>query len=322
MLNKSKSLGVKISKVAHFVPNSVVTNQDIIDKYSLRLKDEWVRQNIGIEKRHWCTNEKASDLASEVFKKLLSDGINPDLLILSTVSADVMTPATACIVQANTTPGATYPAFDLVSACAGLCFAIDVGIRYVMSGMTRVSCIASETRSYYLNKQDRRTVMLFGDGAAGVNLEKTKDDEIGIFYSKTLSDGRFWNSIVVPGIGTPTPHIEMRDASGIFEEAIKQMSKLVNDALAQTTLKIQQISHFIFHQASSNIVKSVAKELNLSDEQYSINFERMGNTTSASVGILLSELVDSKTIKKNDLICMIATGGGFSAGVILFRWED
>lgn len=324
-----KSLGVKISKTAHFLPPKVVSNQQIIDEYSLRLKDSWVKDNIGIHQRHWCTNEKASDLGSEVLKQLLSNCATPDLLIVATVSADVMTPATACIIQSNVTPGATYPAFDLTSACAGLSFAIDMGIKYICSGHHLVSCIAAETRSYYLDKQDRRTVMLFGDGSSGVNLSPTQESEIGIFYSKIMSDGRFWNSIVVPGSGSEvlskkescTPTIQMRDANGIFEEATKQMATLIRNALNETGLVTKDIKQFIFHQASANIVKAAAKELGLDENQYHINFDRIGNTTSASVGIVLDELVQNQKLKKNDYVCLIATGGGFSAGIQLFRWE-
>lgn len=329
MSKKIKSLGVKIAQTAHFLPKRVVTNQDIIDTYSLRLKDSWVKENIGISQRHWCEDEKASDLGSHVLRSLLAGNKKTELLIVSTVSSDIMTPATACIIQANVNPGETYPAFDITSACAGLSFAVDVGIKYIQSGLKRVSCVATETRSYYLDKQDRRTVMLFADGASGVNLEKTSNDEIGIFYSKILTDGRFWNSIVVPGSGSeamakkisPRPIIEMRDASGIFEEAIKQMTSLIKDALEENGLTKKDINHFIFHQASSNIVKTAAKNLDLDEGQYTINFERIGNTTSASVGILLDELVQAQKIKKDDYICLIATGGGFSAGLQLFRWE-
>lgn len=329
MSKKLKSLGVKIAKTAHFLPPNIVTNQDIIERYNLRLKDSWVIDNIGISERRWCENEKASDLGSHVLRELLKDNIKTQMLIVSTVSSDIMTPATACIIQSNVTPGDTYPAFDITSACAGLSFAIDMGIKYIQSGLLRVSCVATETRSYYLDKQDRRTVMLFADGASGLNLEKSNNDEVGIFYSKIITDGRFWNSIVVPGSGSEVmsqktdsrPVIEMRDASGIFEEAIKQMTSLVMDALTENDLGVSDINHFIFHQASANIVKTAAKNLNLEQDQYTINFDRIGNTTSASVGILLDELVLDKKIKKGDYICLIATGGGFSAGLQLFRWE-
>lgn len=320
MSEKPRGFGVKISNCSSHLPDGVMSNQDIIDKYSLRLKDEWVKLNIGIEKRHWAADdEKASDLGAKALEKVLDKDPEKklDALIVSTVSQDVMTPATACIIQSLVTPGQLYPAFDLTAACGGFVFAIDQARRMVQTGMKKVACVAAETRSHYLNKKDRRTVMLFGDGAGAVTLEPCEEGEVGIFYSKTLSDGRFWNSIVVPNDG----HIEMRDASGIFESAIKEMSNLISGALEESQMTKEDISTFIFHQASRNIVKAAADNLGLNEDQYLINFDQVGNMTSASVAVLLDEAVKSGKIKKGDNICLIATGGGFSAGVLLLRWE-
>ena len=331
MSKKLKSFGVKIASSSSHLPDGVMTNQDIIDEYSLRLKDEWVKLNIGIEQRHWCKNgEKASDLGAKALEKALNGNDDIDALIVSTVSQDVMTPATACIIQSLVTPGKLYPAFDITAACGGFVFAIDQARRMIQTGMKRVACVATETRSYYLRKKDRRTVMLFGDGAGAVTLVPCSKDEIGIFYSKTISDGRFWNSIVVPGAGSEamsktgeaSTHIEMRDAAGIFESAIKEMSNLINDALNETGLSKEDIGTFIFHQASRNIVKAAADNLDLAEDQYVINFDQVGNMTSASVAVLLDECVKSKKIIKGQNVCIIATGGGFSAGVILLRWEE
>jgi 3-oxoacyl-[acyl-carrier-protein] synthase-3 len=325
-----KGFGVKISNCSSHLPDGVMTNQDIIDEYSLRLKDEWVKLNIGIEKRHWCKNgEKASDLGAAALKEVLAGKDDLDALIVSTVSQDVMTPATACIIQSLVTPGKLYPAFDLTAACGGFVFAIDQGRRMIQTGMKKVACVATETRSYYLKKKDRRTVMLFGDGAGAVTLEPCENDEVGIFYSKTISDGRYWNSIVVPGAGSEAMadkgeascHIEMRDAAGIFESAIKEMSALIQNALDDTGLTKEDIGTFIFHQASRNIVKAAADNLELSEDQYLINFDQVGNMTSASVAVLLDQAVKSGKIVKGQNVCIIATGGGFSAGVILLRWE-
>ncbi len=314
-----KSLGVKIQASAHYLPASIISNQDIIEQNSLRLKDQWVKDNIGINNRHWVTQESVADLGCEVLKELIAkSSLQPECLIVATVSGQYSTPATACMIQAQTTPGQLYPSFDITSACAGLMFAMDIGIRYIQTGFKSVTCIATETRSLFLDKKDRRTVMLFGDGASGMVLAPCQEDEIGIFYSKTMSDGRFWNSIVVPN---ETQKIEMRDASGIFESAIEKMSTLIEDALKESSTTKDQYKHFIFHQASRNIVLAAAKNLELREDQFTINFDEVGNTTSASVGILLDQCVNDKKIQKGDLVCMLATGGGFSAAISLFRWE-
>lgn len=331
---RSNLINVKISAISHFLPENIKTNQNIIDKYSLRLKDDWIKASIGIESRHWCEDEEsASDLAANVLKKLCSSYSNDkeeiiDALIVSTVSEDLMTPSTATIVQSLTHPGQTYPAFDITAACSGFVYAIDLGKRMVQTGHESVACIASEIRSYYLNKKDRRTVMLFGDGAGGVILSPCQEGEVGIIYSKLVADGRFWNSIVVTGNGSRKvkedkafDHIEMRDATHIFETAVSEMQSLVISSIKEAKLSLEDIDYFIFHQASKNIVKQVAEGLKLSEDQYYKNFHNKGNMTSASTAVALSEAYQDGKIKKGDKVLMIATGGGFTGGVIIFRWE-
>ncbi len=326
-----KSYGVKIAQIDDFLPDGITTNEDIITQNQLRLKDEWVQKSIGIRQRHWCKNgETASDLGAKALRKVLPSKSSLEGLIVSTVSEDVMTPSTACIIQSKATPGELYPAFDIKAACAGFIFALDMGRRMIQTGAKKIACVATETRSYYLDKKDRRTVMLFGDGAAAAILEKTQKNEIGIFYSHLISDGRFWDAIFVPASGgliqarneAPKNSIVMNDASGIFDSAILKMQELINNALTECKLTKNDIDHFIIHQASKNIVAKVADELKLDPSQFTINFDQVGNITSASVGVLLSQCLKEKRIKKGDLICLIATGGGYSAGIILLRWEQ
>jgi 3-oxoacyl-[acyl-carrier-protein] synthase-3 len=307
-----------------------MTNQDIIEKYNLRLKDQWVKDNIGIHQRHWCqNNESASDLGTEVLSILLEkDPKQLSALIVSTVSQDFMTPATATILQNNVTPGQTYPVFDLTAACSGFIYAIDTARRLVQTGHKKVACVATEIRSYYLNKKDRRTVMLFGDGAGGLTLEPCAEGEVGIIDSKLLADGRHYNSIVVTGSGSqrvkeedPKDIVEMRDAVKIFGSAVEEMKNLVNEMLDKHGLNIYDVNYFIIHQASKVIVEKVAETLGIPKEKYILNFPEKGNMTSASTAVALSEAVEQGKINKGDIVLMLATGGGFTAGVTLFRWE-
>ena len=324
---RANLINVKISAVSHFLPKNIKTNQDIIDENSLRLKDEWIKGSIGIESRHWCEDgESASDLAAEVLKGMPH---KIDALIVSTVSQDLMTPSTAAIVQSIVHPGENYPAFDITAACSGFVYALDLGKRMVQTGHQRVACIASEIRSYYLNKQDRRTVMLFGDGAGGVVLSPCEEGEVGIIYSKLVADGRHWNSIVVTGNGSrkekeneeAKSHIEMRDATHIFETAVSEMQTIVLNSLKEAKLKLSDIDYFIFHQASRNIVKNVAEALDLDEDKYFRNFHNKGNMTSASTAVALSEAHQEGKIKKGDNVLILATGGGFTGGVVILRWE-
>lgn len=317
---------VKIASINKFLPKTVKTNQEIIDEQSLRLKDNWVKEFIGIESRSWCTNnETASDLGVEVLKGLNK---NIDALIVSTVSQDYMTPSTATVIQGKATPGEFYPAFDITAACSGFLYAIDLGRRMVQTGHKRVACVATEIRSYYLNKKDRRTVMLFGDGAAGITLEPCEAGETGIIESRIMADGRYHQAILVEGSGSAKEKseqinltLEMRDAVNIFESAIKEMKNLVGSILDDHNLNIDQIDFFIFHQASKVIVEKVAESLEVPKEKYILNFPTRGNMTSASTAVALTEAYEDQKIKKGDLVFIIATGGGFTAGATLLRWE-
>ena len=308
-----KSLGVKISNIQMYLPETIVSNQNIIEEHNLRLKDQWVKDNIGITERRW-TDLKASELGSEVLKKL---NIVPEALIFATVSQDYNTPATATVVQGKTHPGKLYPAFDVTAACSGFLYALDIGQRFIRTGMKQVACIASEVRSRDLNKQDRRTVMLFGDGAAGVILTPCEEGEVGIIDIKTMADGRYHDAIVVPNGGK----IEMRDAAQIFQSAIEQMQNLVTDTLKENNLNLDDIDYFIIHQASKVIVEKVSEALELPSNKVFMHFPTRGNMTSASTAVSLCEAHEDKKIKKGDLVLVLATGGGFSAGISIMRWE-
>jgi 3-oxoacyl-[acyl-carrier-protein] synthase-3 len=332
-----KGLGVKIAAVAHTLPARVWTNQELIDTHKLRLKDAWVRENIGIEARHFCSEgESASTLAASVCQKLLAKaGLTPgdvDRLIVATVSPDVLTPSTACITQSLFAPGELFPCVDLVAACGGFLYALDYGRRCVQTGDERVLCVAAEVRSAFLNKQDRRTVMLFGDGAAGVLLTRAAPTEVGIVDTRVHADGRYWDLISVPAGGTRVRtsaeslaagehFITMKDGSAIFERAVSEMGQLVESALERHGFTLADVDFFVFHQASANIVRRICERLSIDERKTRIDFPLVGNTTAASVPLVLSQAVEAGQIQPGALVVMVATGGGFTAGVALLRWE-
>jgi 3-oxoacyl-[acyl-carrier-protein] synthase-3 len=332
-----KGLGVKIAGVAHALPARAWTNQELIERHGLRLKDAWVRENIGIEERRFCEpGQGASSLAAEVCRQLVAQaGIGPeaiDRLIVATVSPDVPTPSTACITQSLFAPGQLFPCVDLVAACGGFLYALDYGRRCVQTGDERVLCVAAEVRSAFLNRADRRTVMLFGDAAAGVLLTRASAAEVGILTTSVHADGRYWDLIRVPAGGTRAPataetvaagahYITMQDGAAIFDRAVSEMAELVSRAVAGQGLALSDVDFFVFHQASGNIVRRVCERLGIAPEKTRINFHRVGNTTAASVPLVLSEAVQEGQIRPGSLVAMVATGGGFTAGVSLVRWE-
>lgn len=331
------STGCRVSAVAHYLPPRVWTNQDVIDTYSLRLRDKWVRENLGIEERRWCEpGDATSGLAAQVCEALLAkSGYAPgdiDRLIVATVSPDVPTPSTACVTQSLFAKGALFPCVDLVAACGGFLYALDYGRRCIQTGDERVLVVAAEVRSAFLDKQDRRTVMLFGDGAAGVLLERCRPGEVGVVDTQLFADGQFWDLISVPGGGTRQPttpetvaqglhHITMRDGGAIFERAVSEMSSLTRRICEQHGLALSDVGFFAFHQASANIVLRVCETLGVELGRTHINFPRVGNCTAASVPLVLSEAASEGRLQPGDWVVCVATGGGFTAGAALLRWE-
>jgi 3-oxoacyl-[acyl-carrier-protein] synthase-3 len=200
----------------------------------------------------------------------------------------------------------------------------------VQTGDSLVMCIASEVRSLFLDKKDRRTVMLFGDGAAGVLLAPCAPGEVGIVATETSADGRFWDVVSVPGGGTRAlgsdapqrPVITMKDAALVFDRAVSEMCGLATGAVEQHGIALADVDFFVFHQASGVIQRAVCDRLSIPKEKTIVNFDRVGNTTAASVPLALSEAVDLGFVKPGDLVCLVATGGGFTAGAALLRWEE
>jgi 3-oxoacyl-[acyl-carrier-protein] synthase-3 len=310
--------GVKIAALAHELPARAITNQEIIDARHLRLKDEWVRENLGIVERRWCgPGENAATLAAGVCRKLADDPGGIDRLILATVSPEIMTPATACVVQSLFAPGATFPCVDVVAACSGFLYALDLGRRCVQTGDRRVLCVASEARSAFLDRQDRRTVMLFGDGAAGVLLEPCAPGETGILSTRLHADGRHWDAITVPNGG----HITMNDGPAIFGRAVDEMAGLARSTCAGAGVALDDVDLFVFHQASGAIVARVRERLGLAPERTHETFSWLGNTTAASVPLGLAAAALAGKLRAGALVLLVATGGGFTAGSALLRWE-
>jgi 3-oxoacyl-[acyl-carrier-protein] synthase-3 len=330
-------LGVAIGAIAHVLPERVMTNQAIIDAYGLRLTDRWVRENIGIHERRWCSpGQTASTMAADVCRMLVARaGIDVsaiDRLIIATVSPDQPTPSTACVVQSRFAPGQTFACMDVVAACGGFLYALDLGRRCVQTGDENVLVVASEVRSAFLDKKDRRTVMLFGDGAAGVLLRPSREGEVGIIDTRVFADGRYWDAISVPagGVNKPTSEatlaagehtIVMKDGAAIFDRAIVEMQALVTRTLEAAGITHEDVGFFAFHQASLSIVRKVQANLGIPDAKVGIAFDRLGNVTAASVPIVLAEAVEQGRIVPGMLVCAVATGGGFTAGRALFRYE-
>ena len=323
--------GAKIVGVGHFAPAKVVTNHDF--EQWLDTSDEWISTRTGMKRRHWASEEEAtSDLALAAAHKALEHAkLAPndiDAYIVCTATPDYPFPATACIVAAKL--GAKdKPAFDLEIACSGFIYGLTVASSLVRAGVyRRVMLIGAETLSKIVNKNDRGTAILFGDGAGAVILEQSNEDSF--LASELGSDGSNPQLLQVEAGGSRHPmdvaalssganliHMEGRE---VFKFAVTKMIDATDRALEKAQLAKGDVALLIPHQANKRIIDAAAKYLDMPAERVVVNIEEYGNTSAASIPIALSEAVHGGRLKHGDTIVFVGFGGGLSWGAVAWRW--
>lgn len=325
-------LGVAIAATGAYLPERVVTNETLVAECGLPVSPRWIERHTGIKERRFAgPDEHTSDLAAACGREVLSragvDAGAVDRLILATVSADWPTPATACVVQHAI--GASCPAFDVTSACAGFLVALDLGIRCVRTGDAAVLVLASEVRSRFVDMSDPRVAPLFSDGAGGVLLVPAKPGS-GFLSCELASDGAGAEKVYVPAGGARRPAsaetvaanehtIRMLDGRGVFEQAVTGMAAIAERALAAAGLTIDQIDVVVPHQANRLIIEAGMKALGVPLEKAVVTIDRIGNCTAATVPITLHEAVTSGRLRPGQTALLIAVGGGYTAGAAVYR---
>lgn len=327
--------GVKISSYGYFLPENIVSNEQVLKESSLPLTDEWVKKRIGTETRHRISdNEFTSDMAIKASNRAIEKAnINKneiELIVLSTISPDNPSPSTACAVQNGLGISETLcPSFDISAACSGFIYGLDIGCKNIITGAKKVLVVASEVRSRFVNKKDPSTFAIFGDGAGAVILEPCEKGE-GIIAIEILADGRGYFSVHIPAGGTRKPateetiknnehFIKMENGEKIFFEVVEGMSEYSTRFLEKAGFTLDDIDFFIPHQANLNIIKEVARRLKLPKEKLIVNFSEVGNTSSASIPIALAQAIEKNIIKKGQLVLMSAVGAGHTMGLVLLR---
>jgi 3-oxoacyl-[acyl-carrier-protein] synthase-3 len=323
--------GVRISAVAHHVPAAVLTNEDL--EKVLDTSDEWITTRTGMKRRHIAAPEEAtSDLALVAARKALKraalSAAEVDCFIVATVTPDFPFPATACIV-ASKLGASDKPAFDIEIACSGFIYGLTVAASLIRSGVyKRVMLIGAETLTKIVNRNDRSTAVLFGDGAGAVILEPADVDS---FLSSELgTDGSRPEVLRVAAGGSRHPataaaldageqyiHMEGRE---VFKFAVTKMIESTDIALRKANLTKSDVDWLIPHQANKRIIDSAAKYLEMPAEKVVVNIHEYGNTSAASIPIALSEAVEAGKIKDGDIIVFVGFGGGLSWGAVAWRW--
>lgn len=319
----------KISQVAHYLPKKIVTNDDLAQQ--MDTSDEWIRSRTGIRQRHVATDETTSELASQVAKKLLEksqlDASDIDFIIVATITPDASMPSTAAMVQAAIGAKKAF-AYDLVAACSGFVFALSTAEKMLASGVyKRGLVIGAETLSRSVDWSDRSTAVLFGDGAGGVLLEACEQPS---FLAEILrTDGRRGASLTA-GIDqkeTPfstqsrqQPFIQM-EGRAIFEFATRDVTATMAELLEQADMTVDCVDYFLLHQANIRILDKMARKLGVAREKFPANMDKYGNTSAASIPILLSECVESGMLRLDgsQTVLMAGFGGGLTWGTLLLQ---
>lgn len=320
---------VKIVGTGSYVPQNVVTNDDLTK--IVDTNDEWISSRTGIKQRRITIDENTSDLAYKAALKALQNSNEKvediDLIICATSSPDFLTPSTACIIQSKL--GAKNAvAFDISAACTGLIYGMIIAQQFIKTKMhNTILVIGSETLSKILNWEDRSTCVLFGDGASAVIL-KSSEEENSFLSTHWEADGTKWNYLQCPSskiVDIYSPQYESQNfismlGSDVFKFAVKSFIKGVKTVLDKSNCSKDDIKYIIPHQANIRIINYAAKVLKMPMDKFYTNLDKYGNTSAASIGIALDELVDKGLLNKGDKLILVAFGAGMTSGAILLEW--
>lgn len=318
----------RIIGTGSYAPDQVVTNDDLAK--IVETSDEWIRSRTGIrERRIAAADEGTSAMAIKAAERAIEDaGIKPeelDIILLATSSPDYCFPNGACEVQAAI-GAVNAAAFDISAACTGFVFALSTAQAFIQAGIYKTGLvIGADCLSKLTDWSDRGTCVLFGDGAGAAVVQA---EETGVIHSIMHSDGVKGPvlSCLARSEGNflsgkkPELGYMYMDGQEVFKFAVKRVPECIGQILAQTGTDIEDIKYFVLHQANFRIFESMAKRLKQPMEKFPMNIDRYGNTSGASVPIMLDELNREGKLKKGDKIILSGFGGGLTWGAILLEW--
>lgn len=319
-------MGFTILGTGSYAPAHVVANDEL--SALVDTNDEWITQRIGVKSRHISVEETNVDMAVQAAERALQNaGVSAeelDLIIATTISGDSLSPGTGCMVQNRI--GAACPAFDLGAACSGFLFALETAAGFLARGAyKKILVVSAERMSGLVDWTDRGTCCIFGDGAGAVVLGQ--------------GDGMLASSLMTKG-GDEVIHIPTRYANSpwykndlpektsifmngreTYKFAVMAMSDNIKALMEKSGVNGEDVALVIPHQANYRIINEARRRIpSIAPEKFCINIDRFGNTSSASVPILLDEMHRAGKIQRGDLIILAAFGGGLSAGVMIVRW--
>ena len=329
----TKLIRAKISALGTYVPPRLLTNADL--EKMVDTTNEWIMERVGIRERHLVDKGiAASDLAVEAVKNLLAshpfDLQQVDLIVVGTVTPDMMYPSTACLVQHKLGIENTW-GFDVSAGCSGFVYALNAGVKFVESGQyKKVLVIGSDVNSSMTDFTDRAVCIIFGDGDGAVLLEPAEEGEDGVIDHVAQIEGMGGQYLFMPGGGSLNPashetvdqkmHYIHQDGKQVFKYAVKKMAEMTERVLEKNKLTGKDVDCFIAHQANRRIITATADRLGMPMEKVIINIDRYGNTTAGTIPIAMRTAMEEGKLKKGDLVLIAAVGAGFTSGATLLRW--
>lgn len=323
----------RITSLGRYVPERVMTNADL--EKIVETSDEWIRTRTGIRQRHVVepgtpTSELGVKAAREALDRRGLSSAELDLIIVATVTPDMVFPATACLVQDKLKATRAW-GFDISAACSGFLYALTMGAQFVETGAhSKVMVIGADVMTSILDYKDRATCVLFGDGAGAVILEPSEDDT-GILDFLHEVDGSGACYLNMPAGGSARPashetvdkrmHFVRQEGGHVFKYAVRKFAEASRQLLDRNSLTPDDVDCFVAHQANVRIIDAAKERLGLPDGKVVKNIDKYGNTTAATIPLALGTALDEKRLKDGDLLLMASVGAGFTVGAVLARWS-
>lgn len=306
------------------VPNCLLTNERLTQM--IDTSDEWITSRTGIRARHICTTETLTDLAVQAAAQALAQAqvsaAELDLILCATMQGDYVMPALACMVQNRI--GAVCPAFDINAACTGFVYALDVAAGFFARGRVKnVLLIAAECLSKHVDWNDRTTCVLFGDGAGAVVLAEG-DSLLASTLSATGNDQAlaiYGTHSTFPGV-RPIAKKQAIEMNGqeVYRFAVNAICRDIEMVMREANVSTAEVRYFMLHQANQRILDAARSRLNVDEDKVVSSISRFGNTSAASIPIMLDEINRAGQLQLGDIIIFCAFGGGLTTGAAAMRW--
>ena len=323
----------RIASLATYVPPRLLTNADL--EKLVDTSDEWILQRTGIHERHIVEpGVGTSDLGQHAAVKAIANaGLTPDdidLIIVGTVTPDMMFPSTACLIQDKI--GARHAwGFDLSAACSAFTYSLTTASQLIASGAhEHALVVGADVMSSIIDYQDRSTCVLFGDGAGAVVVSAASADDGVIIDFEHEIDGSGGPALCMPAGGSAIPashetvdrrqHYVKQDGGTVFKFAVRKTEEIARRLLERNGIGPDDLDLFVSHQANRRIIQSATEKLGINPAKVIINIDRFGNTTAATIPLALNDAVCAGKLKKGNLVLLASVGAGFTVGAVLLRW--